>query len=122
MDTPKRLTKGHLEVHEIVVYCGFDVDDEVEFPPYTVDIYVPELHVAVEYDGPMHDGYGQKKKDRIRDQYLIEEYGLPVLRINHKDLGSVDTVAHIYSWLEENGTEVDRRKQIALGFTGWQTT
>lgn len=125
MDTPKRLTKGHLWLHDVVVEMGFDVDDEVVFEPYTVDIYVPELHVAVEYDGPKHDGQGQRNKDSERDQYLYDEYRLLVLRISHANQNDLEhvinflTAGFIYS-----GTDVEERKRFIQGNprAGIQTT
>ncbi len=133
MRSPTRLTKGHKRLHSLVVDCGLDVDDEVEFPPYTVDIYVPELHVAIEYDGPKHDQRAQKLRDQKRDRELWETYALPVLRINHAEMGTIPKtdyytnsevllMSKINKWLVENSTDVDDRRQHSLGFTGWQTT
>ena len=51
----------------------------MHLPPYTVDMLLPEAHVGVEYDGPRH--LLTKKKDIVRDAYILEVYGLPILRV-----------------------------------------
>lgn len=70
-------TNGQLRLAELVGKVGFPNEMEVNFPPYTVDIYVYEAHVALEFDGPTH----YKKKDRKRDTFLLANYQLPVFRI-----------------------------------------
>jgi len=58
---------------------GFRTDLETVFGEYAVDIYVPELNIAVEIDGPSHKF---KKRDRKRDNRLRNEHGLKdILRI-----------------------------------------
>ncbi len=54
--------------------------EEVSFPPFSVDVYIPSHHVVVEIDGPQHE----KKRDEKRDKKLLEEYGLPVFHIPAK--------------------------------------
>lgn len=82
---------------------------EQPFPPYTVDIYFPEWHVAIEVDGPLHSD----KKDKIRDQYLETFYGLKIMRIDvavwHSDI-AIRT--EILEWLEWNCEDVDARKHL----------
>lgn len=51
---------------------------EQSFHPYTVDIYLPEWHLALEIDGPFHVA----QCDRHRDKYLWNYYGLPIIRFN----------------------------------------
>jgi len=51
---------------------------EIDFPPYRVDIYIPDAHMVVEVDGPHH----VLAKDEKRDVYLYETYNLPVVRIS----------------------------------------
>ena len=55
---------------------------EGEFPPYWVDCYLPDYHVAFEADGPSHS----QIKDRNRDDTLMINYALPVFRISSEDL------------------------------------
>jgi len=50
---------------------------EVDFPPYKIDIYIPDAHIGVEVDGPHHS----EKKDKKRDKYLMDTYNLPIIRL-----------------------------------------
>ncbi len=72
------LTEGHLALIETLDEFGLVVEDEREFPPYTVDCYVESLHLAFEYDGPHHS----VARDKKRDKYLFARYGLPVIRVS----------------------------------------
>ena len=44
---------------------------------YSLDIYLPEMNLGVEVDGPQHN----KKKDRARDEKIMDKWGIPVVRI-----------------------------------------
>jgi len=70
-------TAGQLAINKIIEDMGFVTDMEKEFLPYQVDVYVYSIHAAVEYDG----AHSFKKKDEKRDEYLMEKYNLPVLRL-----------------------------------------
>lgn len=75
-------TKPEKHLYGILVALGLSVEPEKEFPPYRVDCYVPELHVAFEADGPFH----ARRKDERRDSELLERYGLIVHRVSFKQL------------------------------------
>jgi len=70
-------TGGQLAIDKIVKEMGFSTDVEKEFPPYFVDVYVYSIHAGIEYDG----AHSFKKKDRERDNYLMEKYKLPIKRL-----------------------------------------
>lgn len=57
------------------------VSECTDFPPYQLDIYLPEWHACVEVDGPYH----LSKKDIERDAYLWEHYRISTYRINAKN-------------------------------------
>jgi len=45
---------------------GLQYTEEYPIGPYSVDIYLPELHLLVEVDGPFHFAAADKKRsDRI---------------------------------------------------------
>jgi very-short-patch-repair endonuclease len=67
----------HLELIRLLESMGFEVEEERPFPPYSVDCYVEALHAAFEADGPQHSG----QKDRARDDLLMAQYALPVVRL-----------------------------------------
>ncbi len=71
------MTMPHKELIRLLESIGLDCVEEVKFNPYTVDIYVPSLHIAFEADGPMHN----VKKDNTRDYRLESVYALPVIRV-----------------------------------------
>lgn len=74
------------DLHRAVVRwleaLGLEVMEEVPFPPYRVDVYLPAYHVAVEADGPAHAG----GRDARRDAELARVYGLPVYHIMERDV------------------------------------
>ncbi len=94
------LTDIHKKVSKRIERLGISVQDEIPFPPYTVDIYLPEYHAAVEIDGPHHS----ETKDTLRDQRLWEEYRLYVLRI---DIGEAKKASHVKKIVIEFVGEVE---------------
>ncbi len=84
MDTPLSTTRTqiHLRLTKALEDMGFDVEEETSFPPYYVDCYIREIHVALEADGPTHT----EKKDYKRDIILLAQYALPVIRVNYEIL------------------------------------
>ena len=52
---------------------------------YVVDFYCPELKLAVEIDGSVHEVEENKQNDRERQSY-IESYGIEFLRIKNEEL------------------------------------
>ena len=52
---------------------------------YVIDFYCPELKLAIELDGSIHDNPDQKEYDVYRQEYL-EKYGITFLRITNDEL------------------------------------
>lgn len=52
---------------------------------FVIDFYCPELKLAVEIDGNVHDKSDQKEHDDRRQEY-IEKYGISFLRITNEEL------------------------------------
>jgi len=73
----KRFTDGQMQLQKIIEDLGFETILERKFGDYSVDIFLPEVNKAIEYDGIGH----YKKRDSKRDQILLEVYGIMVLRI-----------------------------------------
>ena len=80
----KIVSEIHKRVMNSLEAKGIECMEEVPFPPYTVDIYVPAFHIAVEVDGPQHS----EKKDTKRDNYLLWTYKLWIFRISDKDFNA----------------------------------
>ena len=91
------LTDAHQNLIKRLEGRGLNVMEEIPFPPYQVDVYLPDFHVAVEVDGPQHEA----KSDRRRDDELWSTYFLPVFRI---DAGVVNKpwlwLSHLQLFLE----------------------
>lgn len=52
---------------------------------YVIDFYAPELKLAVESDGSIHELADQKEYDKARQEYL-ESFGITFIRISNKEL------------------------------------
>ena len=73
-------TKEQLRVASWLIELGLLTNLEVSFPPYIADIYLPELDLIIELDGPHH----WASKDKKRDTYLNEEHGVNVWRFKNE--------------------------------------
>jgi very-short-patch-repair endonuclease len=67
------MTNIHRKVIAFLEDRKINIEIEKEFPPYSVDIYIPSLNVAVECDGnKWHGGKNGCDRDRNRDKFLIK--------------------------------------------------
>ncbi len=85
------LTEGHKALIYALEHLGFSVEDEVTFPPYTVDCYIENVHMAFEFDGPQHS----HKRDEKRDTILMARYALPVIRVTEFSKDPVTVISQI---------------------------
>ena len=81
-DIRKKDTPQELLVLEWVRATGLGANPQEDFPPYVVDVYVPDLDLAIEVDGPLH----LRKSDKKRDLHLKTEYGVDTWRIPLKKM------------------------------------
>ena len=70
-DTPEQFMMA-----EWVRDAGFGSILEQDFEPYVVDIYIPDLLLALEIDGPYH----MKRRDESRDEYIQSNYQIEIWR------------------------------------------
>ena len=82
------------------------IDEEVNFPPYTVDVLATELWIALEWDGPTHKL--SKKKDQIRNEFLLEKYGLPTERFTSLENFDDRIKAIMEKWVEDVDERIER--------------
>ena len=54
--------------------------------PYVLDFYSPELRLAIELDGGVHDTPEAIHYDRERTAWLTEEFGIRVLRFRNEQV------------------------------------
>lgn len=94
---PTGNTRIHRALDGALRRVGFVTQLEEPFGPYAVDIYVPELHMAFEADGPSHS----KRKDRIRDLVLLDTFGLHVARFKQRVILK-DVDGAVEAWVAEN--------------------
>lgn len=103
-------THWHRKAEYWISELGIQYQSEIPFPPYQVDIYIPDCHVAIEIDGPFH----MRKHDERRDEELMTIYGLPVIRISSKkgikrEQFRVSLVAGLERW---GATAKERKTRI----------
>lgn len=89
-ETVTVLTDAHLAVVKELERHGMNLMEEVEFPPYRADIYLPAYHVIIEVDGAQHSFAA----DRKRDRELNADYSLYVFHVAADDAKKPD------NWLE----------------------
>lgn len=101
-------TKWHVWAERQISSLGIQYRSEVPFPPYQVDIYIPDCHVAIELDGPSH----LKKHDEKRDQELRENYGLETIRFTTRTgLHVKEFNRALIDFLEYHGATASERKE-----------
>lgn len=88
-----RRSKGEIFGCKLIEQLYPDLSIETNYkaliPPYEVDIYIPELNLAVEYDGEPHFSpvYGEEKfkrrqfLDKLKDE-MLEEEGICLVRVD----------------------------------------
>jgi len=81
-DPRKKDTPQQFLVASWLKEAGFGTTLEEDFPPYVVDVYIPDLHLGIELDGPHHF----RKRDAIRDENLLSEYSLEIWRFNNTEI------------------------------------
>lgn len=83
------LTRPHRILIRICESLGLAWEDEVKFGRYSLDVYIPKLKLCIECDGVYwHSLEGVPEKDKKRDKYLYEKYGIRTLRITDEELNT----------------------------------
>jgi hypothetical protein len=105
--TDTHFTSKQLMVANWIQNIGFQTELEQIFGRFCVDIYIPEIHAAVEIDGDSH----YQKKDNKRDEWLKENYKLE--HILHVDFGisKRDFKMIFLEWIEKNFNGEDAEKR-----------
>lgn len=105
----KERSKPHRRIETCLDEEGINYKSEEYFSPYTLDVYLPEWHIGIEVDGPFHSA----TKDKVRDRYLEEMYGLVILRINMKYWNPKNSIKNkIRQFIEEQADSSDERKTV----------
>lgn len=64
---------------------GYKFRRQYSVDQFVIDFYCPELKLAVEIDGNVHDQPDQKEYDIKRQEYL-ESFGIVFIRITNEEL------------------------------------
>jgi very-short-patch-repair endonuclease len=76
---------------------------------FVIDFYCPELKLAVEIDGDVHEIPEQKEYDNARQKYL-EKFGIEFVRIKNEEfLGNPDKA---FSKIEKRITSLIKEKNL----------
>ena len=75
----KKFTDGAERLEKFINEMGFETIPEYTVGQYSIDIYLPEFNLGVEYDGPMHGM--SKKRDQKRDKEILDEHGIAIMRV-----------------------------------------
>lgn len=106
----KGMTGIHVNLANMISGLGFHIENEYPFPPYQVDVYVPEAHVAFEADGQGHT----KSRDEKRDSILLEQYGLLVRRFDGRLLETKELTSQledeVIDFIDEHAITARERK------------
>jgi very-short-patch-repair endonuclease len=101
----------HKRIEKVLDEIGLNYESEYSLPPFTIDIMLPEYWLGIEIDGPYHT----KSKDQKRDKYLLEHYGLYLLRFRNKDRQSKEEIeAAVLDIIDQHYQDVDIRKKTWL--------
>ena len=80
--------------------CGYDFHRQKPLGEYIVDFFCNELMLAIEIDGPSHEGQEEQDKER---QEKLERMGIKFLRFNDEEvfynIGKV--LNTIENWIRE---------------------
>ncbi len=89
---------------------GYKFRRQYSVDHYVIDFYCPELKLAIELDGSVHNVPDQKEYDAYRQEYL-EKFGITFCRITNDELmGNANLV---FKTIE------DRITQLSLFPTSW---
>jgi len=73
---PRDYTKQENIIADCLDEFGLRYEQQYDFPPYTVDVYIPEINMVIEADGK----YGHlQKSDSKRDVYITSSYNVKYL-------------------------------------------
>jgi very-short-patch-repair endonuclease len=83
-------SKAQKKLGKILEDLGFFVDYEVAVGPYSLDCYCFEAHVGFELDSKYT--HMSKKRDKKRDDWIWENYKIPICRVDETELSDEEAV------------------------------
>jgi len=102
-------TDKQLQVAMWINSIGFQTELEQIMGRYCLDVYVPELHAAIEIDGDSH----YQAKDDKRDLWLKENFKLEYILHVDCNIGKKEFERIFKEWIEKNYGDKDTEKGIS---------
>ncbi|AGH57596.1 homing endonuclease [Pseudoalteromonas phage pYD6-A] len=65
------------------LHIRYECEKDIE--GYRIDVYVPDLNLAIEYDGEFHDISRKQQDNDTKKDKLLTEKGINLLRIHHSE-------------------------------------
>ena len=115
-EIPTVLSAAHKKVIKQLENWGIQLMEEVDFPPYRADCYLPDIHVVIEVDGPHHS----KKADEKRDAEFLKCFFLPTFRIKTKDATHSERwKSELFAFLNKHAWTATERWEKCSPRTPW---
>ena len=83
------ISKNHKKLVEILNEIGLMVETEVQVEPYSLDCYEYDCHIGFEADSKVTH---MKGRDRKRDNFIMQKYNIPILRIYDTEMKNKEEV------------------------------
>ncbi|HEC64466.1 MAG TPA: hypothetical protein ENI23_04150 [bacterium] len=110
------MTRPHKDILTYLENRGVELIEECPFPPYNIDLFLPDFHAGIEIDGPQHE----KKRDEERDEELLKVYELPIFRIKAEHVKFLERwEEELKTFLEVCKVTADERWEICKPRTPW---
>ncbi len=97
---------------------GLEIQTEYNVGKYYLDVYCEEVHIAFEADGRYaHAGPRRKERDKIRDEWIYDNAGIPVLRLDERVIRKVvwdETIEKVKRFIDEYAHDLELRKEKGL--------
>lgn len=101
-------SKNHKKLIKLLNEIGFMVETEVRVGRYSLDCYVEDLHVGFEADTKKTH---MKGRDRKRDHWIMENYKIPILRVDVEEHKDKETLKKkILDFVFQHGDDAEERR------------
>lgn len=110
-------TENHKELIRILNRLGLEIDVEVQVRQYSLDCYCYNLHVGFEADTKTTH---MKGRDRKRDKWIMDNYQIPILRIDvgeHKDRRALEV--KVLEFIEKWADTAEERRGTFIPNARW---
>jgi len=77
------MSKCQTKLMKMIEDLGLDVVEEYPVGPYKIDIYCHTFKLGFEADGKFYHGW---KRDERRDKWILDNFGIPILRIKDTEI------------------------------------